>query len=474
MPTQTIQQFAGLDLRSDAQEIAGAIDCLNVDFDREGRVRTRDGYTQFSAGNANLVVAMANQGTMGNLVTLGTNRGGAFNSSGVLIANSNAVAAISGRIVNFGTTTASYVYGPTGDALGRLLRWDGAAWAYPNVGYSYNLVGVTPWDNRLVLLSEFSPATNPHRVRFSDPGAPETYTANSYVDLTPGDNETINAVCEWRDKLFVFKQTKYFVFYGTSTDSTGQPIFNYRTVQTGIGVSSSGFSGGAVAMDEAVYFINNRGMYRTTGGPPQKVSAAVDPLFGIDTAPYFSSSTSSTLGAGPLGRYRQKVLVNGAGATYSLVFDTETGHWSYWNIPATVVLQYYPSNVDALLFADGGTTLFKMGSAYSTDNGTAISSKYRTGFLDFGAPEQEKWIRQMMLSGTGTVNVKTAVNDAVTLSSATSVAMGTSPAVGTGRWSAGTRGRNISVDVSATSGAWSLSHLSLDVAATRAPGVRAA
>jgi hypothetical protein len=32
----------------------------------------------------------------------------------------------------------------------------------------------------------------------------------------------------------------------------------------------------------------------------------------------------------------------------------------------------------------------------------------------------------MMLSGTGTVNVKTAVNDATTLSAATSVAMGTS------------------------------------------------
>jgi hypothetical protein len=80
----------------------------------------------------------------------------------------------------------------------------------------------------------------------------------------------------------------------------------------------------------------------------------------------------------------------------------------------------------------------------------------------------------MMLSGTGTVNVKTAVNDAVTLSSATSVAMGTSPAVGTGRWGAGTRGRNISVDVSATSGQWSLSHLSMDIGATRPAGVRAA
>jgi hypothetical protein len=55
------------------------------------------------------------------------------------------------------------------------------------------------------------------------------------VDLTPNDGEVIT---EWRvgaATLFVFKQTKFFVFYGNSTDGSGNPVFNYRSVDLGVG-----------------------------------------------------------------------------------------------------------------------------------------------------------------------------------------------------------------------------------------------
>jgi hypothetical protein len=438
------------------------------------RAALRDGYTQLSAGSSDVVTNIVNQGASGNFVTASAGANArAYNSAGALLASSSSLAGPSFNLANIGTPTASYVYGGSGDLAGHILRWDGAAWSYPNAGYSSRYVATTPGDNRLVLLYATSGGGGEHRVRFSDPGLPETFTANSYVDVTPGDNEYINCACVWRDKLFVFKQTKFFVFYGTSADATGQPIFNYRTVATGVGSSTTGVLGGAVAMDDALYFVGDHGLYRTTGGPPEKVSGPVDSIFGIGSAGYFTGGVTSMAGAGPIGRFRRKVLIHHT-TTNSLVYDTETNRWSFWGIPAVASFNWFPASTDALVFSTSVGVIHKMGSAFTTDNGTAIASKYRTGFLDFGAPEQEKWIRQMMLSGTGTVNVKTAVNDAVALSSATSVAMGTSPAVGTGRWSQGTRGRNISVDISASSGAWSLSHLSLDIGGIRAAGVRAA
>lgn len=62
------------------------------------------------------------------------------------------------------------------------------------------------------------------------------FGANNYVDLTPGDGEPIMGMIAWRGYLFVFKQSKFFRFSSTTTDSTGNPVFNYDTVDTGIGM----------------------------------------------------------------------------------------------------------------------------------------------------------------------------------------------------------------------------------------------
>jgi hypothetical protein len=478
MPTVTAQTFGGLDLVDDPQTDPGALDALNVDFDSVGRVRTRDGYTQVSAGSSDVgITAMVMQGTSGNFVTTAlTGRARAYTSAGAVIASSAALADTPLTLANFGTPAAGYVYAGIGDAVNKLARWDGATWTYPASGYSGYYVAVSPWDNRLIIASQTSPTSDLHKVRFSDPGLPETYTANSYVDLTPGDGEIISGLCVWKDKVFVFKQTKFFVFRTPSVDSVGQPVFNYRTVNTGQGAARI-LGQSCVVMDDAVYFASPNGLYRTTGDSPEKVSGPVDPLFAIGSAAYFTGSFDAASVYTP-SRFRKKILISFAPATtdYVLVFDTERNAWSYWNLSAYVALEYQLTSNAApiLLFAATDGKIHKMGSSFTTDNGTAIASKYRTGFQDNGVAESEKAIRAITLSGSGTVTLKTAVNDAVALSTGTSKALGTSPAVASARFPVGIRGRDVSVEVSATSGAWSLSHMSFDVAAVRAPGVRAA
>jgi hypothetical protein len=651
VPTQTIQQFAGLDLRDDVQEQPGAIDLLNVDLDQRGRVRVRDGYSKVTAaagatrydsifsiaGAAAVSSTAAIAGTGANDATVtgtgwtnpgnvtaddgsyatvtvalnahsqyvkGTNFGFAvpggativgivaevernvpagnaidfsvrlfkagvatgsdlaayswpatdavatygssselwgttwtpadvnaatfgvgisvkghsafavnpqvdyikitvyystpsnlavggaaaarldvIDSTGTLVGGIATASDSQSSYVAFGSPATSAVYiANSGTTVRKLV---GTTFSTPAGMPKAKFVGLQTPDNRLVAANIATIPTgaastaSTSLVHFSDAGAPETWSANSYVYLTPGDNEDIQGLVTWRGGLYVFKSSRFFRFFGNSADTTGQPVFNYREVD-GAGLAAPL---GVAAAPDGIYFIARRGIYFTTGGPPQRISDPVGALFlgGAQDSYQSGVINPSALAQASMCWFSDRLYVGlplGSATTnsHTLVYDPQTRAWTLWNIPmgAMAATASQPARL-LFTYAQGTDDIGQYAQhAYTDDAGTAITSKYRTGFLDFGAPEQEKWIRQMMLSGTGTVNVKTAVNDATTLSSATSVAMGTSPAVGTGRWSAGTRGRDISVDISAASGAWSLSHLSLDVAATRAPGVRAA
>jgi hypothetical protein len=107
-------------------------------------------------------------------------------------------------------------------------------------------------DNRLAML-DWGSSSMSSLVRFSDAGVPETFGANNYVDLTPGDGEHVNRLVAWGGDLYAFKDTKSFVFYGNSVDSSGNPVFNYRTVAVGAGLASG--AAHAIA-PEGIYFLD--------------------------------------------------------------------------------------------------------------------------------------------------------------------------------------------------------------------------
>lgn len=171
-------------------------------------------------------------------------------------------------------------------------KWNGSAWSSPTCtvdGVAGKVMpkgrcyGLLPQSNRLAVASfqgttdgPNSGASSGHHVYFSAAGDPETWTSTNYVQLTPGDGENITAMARWRDMLFVFKRTKFFVFGTPSTDATGAAVFNYREVASGVGAYSQG---AVCAAADAVYFACPQGMYRTTGGDPVRVSDDVAPLF---------------------------------------------------------------------------------------------------------------------------------------------------------------------------------------------------
>jgi hypothetical protein len=188
-----------------------------------------------------------------------------YDVAGIQGSPSAAMSSTVTSVAEFGTGTTSYLYLAQGYGASVFRATLAPTFSTPAGMPNAQFLAVQPSDNRLV--AAYTSADPASRVKFSDPGDAETWGANNYVDLTPNDGEVITGMVAWRDQLFVFKQNQFFVFYGNSTDGSGNPVFNYRTVDTGVGAVNGRFST-CVAAPDGVYFMSARGVYRTTGGSP--------------------------------------------------------------------------------------------------------------------------------------------------------------------------------------------------------------
>lgn len=485
-----LERFSGLNLRDDPQEVGwnGAIDLLNADVDQRGRVRARDGYDNFTtvAGSLRYDTLLTYTGAgvdTPHLIAAASGLGSpsqvdALNVSGGVIASATAKATISRpySLVAYGTPTATYVFCANGSDT--VFRWNGAAFAtpaYTGTTPTGRCLAVQPADNRLVVGNQGSTES---RVLFSDPGDPLTFGADNYVDLTPGDGQVIQTLVSWREMLFAFKDRRFFVFYGNSTDSTGGAVFNYRPVDAKVGTPGIN---SACAAPGGVYFVTDDGVYVTTGGAPQRISGAISPLFDDDTHAYYLGDTinKAELRWASLCWHDDRLYVSvrtGASAYNNrlLVYEPATEAWTIWDVPASCVTEHTVANVPRLVFgyATGSNHVGVVSPSYTTDDGTAISWRYRTGFADLGTPMSEKIVRGWLLDGQGTVTAKVAVNDG-SLDSGVSVALGAAPATGTGRRWTSSRGRNFSLELSGTTAA-QVNRAVAMIRSERPPGLKSA
>ena len=484
-----VENFPGLDLRTDPGDSRGAIDLMNVTLE-PGRVRSRDGTSLlFNATNATVTYAQTFNRSTPHLIAV--DRGNppvtyAVNPSGTVVgtsALSAAVAAVSDGGVTgaaIGTPAGSFFYLTHPASI--VKRWDGATWTSP-AGFpaTIRVLATSPTDNRLVACQALS------KVSFSDPGAPETFGANNYVLLTPGDGEEIQSAVVYNNQLFVFKQSKFFVFYGNSTDATGSPIFNYRAVDTGVGVHpapsalSSGATGAVCATPDGVYFVGNDGVYRTTGGPPVKVSAPLDPFFAVPNSnppwrglsPFWSAGVvwQAVSNISPRMTWLDgKVYIALATITPAnglvLVYDTQRDAWSAWGLWAQALATLPMSSTDGdrwglVLGPRTGTAVLRTNPELTADNGAAIVSRYRLPFETYGDPRQKR-IRETILEGTGTPTVQWS-DDWSALGTGSAVTLGTSPAIAAGRQRLAQRGRAFSLQLGAASGAWAVNRVQVNI-----------
>jgi hypothetical protein len=436
---------AGLNLRdkSDAVSEEECIDALNVLFTERGAVKQRDGYTNFTSSTltnrvASLEPFYTSSGTKQLVAGCGT-RLEALNTSGAVVASLTGLTDGTWDFARFGAPGSEYIYAGNGSQA-NLRRWDGASWSEvlntPDAGAL--AVMAVDQGNRLVA-GRFNTTTggptggaatsNPSRVYFSGAGAPETWATNDYVDFAPGDGEAIQAIVAWREFIIVFKETKFFIVYGTTVDATGSPVFNWRTVDAGVGLVSPR---AVCATEEGVYFMDRRGVYRTTGGEPERLSSAIDPIFLGGASSFYlggglahASITNSAMWAHDRRIYLG--ITTGSANDRVLVYDPRFEWWSLYDIPASCGTSFRISNQAEMVFgyASGLNDIGRHSSAYTSDAGAAITSRWRSGWFDYDLPTV-KTIRETKVWGSGKVSLavshdfRIAVGDSLTLLDLTS------------------------------------------------------
>ena len=432
----TLNDFSGgLNLKAKADEVAEneSVYAVNVMF-TEGSVKQRPGISELTSsaltnGPNTLHPFYTSSGTTQLLAGCGT-RLEAVNTSGAVVASLTGLTSTGSPwfwdFCRIGTASGEYAYAGNGENV--LKRWDGSAWSSIANTPQGGALCVTPSSNRLVVTrfkgtsgGPSASASNPSRVFFSDLGAPEAYTLNAagaynFIDLDPGDGEMIQAAITWREYVFVFKETKFYVFTGESTNAAGDPVFNYRKIDTGVGLAASR---AVVAGEQGVYFADQGGIFLTTGEAPTKISEKVDPVFygNQDQFAYFSANDTAdwTQAAQMTMGLWQDLLIVGYrsnGSNNQLVYHTEDGWWSLWNIGSTVstgFATFRRAGIEELVFANTGKKIVYMDGTDTDDVGSTIGAAWRSGYMDFGVVERKR-LRQIRLWGSGDPKVGVTVD----------------------------------------------------------------
>lgn len=417
----------GLNLRDQPDTVRAdqAVDLLDVVFTETGAVRTRDGFAAVTGseltnqpdscspyykldGTSQLVVGNGSKLT-------------AIGSDGTVVA-SQVTTASPHYFARFGGPAGEFLF--AGNGTDAAYKWNGTSWSSPAYSGTYTpkgkflcVFGGTVGGNRLVNACRPSSTTagdNVHTVRFSAVGDPLTWADNDYVDLTPGDGEAIMGMVAWRDYVFVFKRTKFFVFYGVSTTGSGTSVFNYRVVDAGVGLSASQ---AVCAGRDGVYFMGEHGVYRTQGSEPVLVSDAITPLFDGTTGPFFKGSAINRGATTAAMAFHNELVYlavpTGTSTTNDrvLVFSPVHNWWSLWSVGASCLASWRLTGVPVLAFgyATGSNYIGKIAPAYTDDAGTGFSARWQSGWFDLGEPAR-KTVRETVLWGKGSLSAAYGAN----------------------------------------------------------------
>jgi len=416
----------GLNLvsKADAVKPDEAIDLLNVLFTQRGAIESRPGYAAFTGSElTNRVESLSPfykaSGTRALVAGCGT-RLEALSTGGVVTASATGLSGGPWDFTRFGKPNEEVVY--AGNGTDSLRKYDGSSWTNPTItvdgagaktGVKAASTCVLPAGNRLVC-GAFGTTTggpggaesSPSHVYFSEAGNPEAFESTAYVQFTPGDGEKVQAVIAWREYVFVFKETKYFVVTDTATDSEGKPEFVFQPVETGIGLASPR----AVCIHQSgVYFMSREGIFRTTGTEPEQISNLVEPIWSQDVSPFYKGGTLAfnAITNCTMETWDEKIYLTYPtveAANRQLVYSPEDKWWSLQDLPASCMATFRIESATEMVFgySSGEKLIGRHKTSYTNDKGKAIIERWRSGWFDLGSADIKK-IRAAKVWGSGKV-----------------------------------------------------------------------
>lgn len=421
----------GLNLvdKVDSVDPAECVDCLNVTFSQRGAIESRPGYNNLNASElTNRVESLApyykSSGTKQLLAGCGT-RLEALSTGGTVVASATGLTKAVWDFSRFGKPNEEVAY--AGNGTDTLRKWNGEEWTAPTATVdgvaaktmpkAASLCVFAAW-NRLVC-GAFSTTTggpggaasssSPSHVYFSEEGNPEAFESTAYIQFTPGDGEKVLAVIAWREFVFVFKETKFFVITDQARDSENKPEFVFQTIDTGVGLASSR----AVCVHQSgVYFMSRDGVFRTTGQEPEQVSNLVEPIWSGDTSLFYKGGVLAfgSVTNCAMETSEEKIYLSfptSEANNRNLVYSPEYKWWALSNIPASCFATFRVENTNELVFgySAGGKYVGRHKSSYTNDDGAAIKERWRSGWFDLGSADIKK-IRASKVWGTGNVTME--------------------------------------------------------------------
>lgn len=423
----------GLNLRdkADVIEPGAAVDALNVLFTERGAVKQRPGFEAFTSSaltnrGDSLSPYYTTGGTKQLLVGAGT-RLEALNTSGGVVASDTALTEGPYSFARFGSPNSEVAY--AGNGTDTLRKWDGSTWTSPTATVDgtpslampkAGSICVKSPDNRLVAAG-FETTTggpngatsSPSHIYFSEAGDPESWTTDNVIILTPGDGERIQAVVSWREFVFAFKESKFFVFSTTGTDASGGAVFEPRPVDTGTGLASRR---AVVATHHGVFFMDRTGVYKTLGDEPVQISDLVGPVFHGGSSDFYTGGELDHDSITNCAMHFHDHDLYVAFPTDSandrvLVYDTHYDWWSLYDFPAAAMTSFRIGAEEELVFAlsSGANDIERHNDTLTNDATVAISSRWRGGWYDHGIPDRKR-LRQMKVWGSGKLGVSVSAD----------------------------------------------------------------
>lgn len=405
----------GLNLVSGPLDPSYAIDALDVTYGRA--IRSRPGYLTRTSSTHTYTKLCPWKNTAGLNYLLSARSGNTDVVSGSGTVDYTTAKTFTDA-VSFGSPGSECAYLANGSDT--VFKFTGAAFSSPANQPKAKYLAIQSPDNRLVATGFTAGANGPSgatvsesTVYFSDEGAPETWSTNNYVNLTPGDGEKITGVTSWRNMVFVFKESKFFVFNGNSVGADGNPVFDFREV-SGAGLVAPD----AIAVTpNGVYFLSKDGIYVTNGGNPQRIlEQEMGPIFAPSgfSSNYFTSGAINQpeVGGAAAAFWKGRVyfaVPMGDSTTNNriIVYDLNFGWWTVYSIPAADLTAWETDGEIDLWFANTGGEIAQHAEHYYNDDSVAIPAFSRQAWLDVGSRVSA---RQLKVWGLGTASVSVATD----------------------------------------------------------------
>lgn len=455
-PIQFADFAGGLNLRDKADAVGDreAIDLLNVDFANRGAIHQRIGYGDWIIdelpARPTHLASFHRTGHEFDMVVCSDQRVDVIVPFSVTVPSQTGLGPGPWTTVATGQSLTNAEKLWLANGVNPILAWDGTAFTSGAAAATVNgTAGRAMPRGKIVLMTAALPGavaannagnrlistgfgtdlaggpggavTNPSRAWLSNMNAPTVWETDGYpgdalagikprgnyhVDFTPGDGQYVDAGATWRELVFIFKQTKYFVLWGEAVAPDTTSYFQVREVVNNVGIA--GPNALAVGRD-GVYFLNYRGVYQTTGGDPKLISDAITPMWAHDLDVYFESEAInlSRLDLVRMWWHQERlyVAVPTGDRTYcdrTLVYDTQHEWWSLYDTPMAAITAGRTSQGEQLFFAySTGPQL--IGGLYADterDRGQRMVSRWRSGFGDYNSPQQ-KTFRETKIWGSG-------------------------------------------------------------------------